>query len=188
MSVLGGTEIRIGGVSAPLFFAGDGQVNAQVPFEAGVSGSAVVEVFVGGHLHSQAEVNLASSAPGLFTLENGTGPVVALNEDGTYNAQDRPASRGSVVVMYATGAGLMDPPAATGWPAVAPLPQPVLPIDVRIGGLPAEVLYAGAAPGFVGLVQLNVEIPGGFAPSGDLTVQLFVGGVASQSGAWITVN
>jgi uncharacterized protein (TIGR03437 family) len=131
---------------------------------------------------------MTPTAPGLFTMENGTGQAVAVNQDGTLNAPGNPAARGSIMTLYATGEGQTLPRGADGVPAQSPLPKPVLPVQVRIGGLPVEVLYAGSAPGFVGLMQINVRVPAGFVPSGALQVVLYVGGASSQPGVTVSVE
>ena len=187
-SSLGDTEVRFNGIPAPLFYAGDSQVNAQVPYSVLGLETVDVEVFVGGRLHSQASLEMASAVPGIFTMENGAGKAVAVNQDGTLNAPGNPAARGSIVTLYATGEGQTHPEGAGGAPAQSPLPKPVLPVQVRIGGLPVEVLYAGGAPGFVGLMQINARAPAGFVPSGALPVMLYVGGASSQPGVTISVE
>ena len=61
-------------------------------------------------------------------------------------------------------------------------------MSVKIGTYYADILYAGAAPGFVGLMQINARVPGGFAAPGILPVTLFVGTAASQAGVTIAVR
>ena len=185
---LDGVEVRADGIPAPLFSAQAGQINAQLPYALAGRGQASVEVFAGGVLRAACQIALAASAPGLFTLAGGAGQVIAVHEDGSLNAPDRPARGGSVVVLFATGEGLTDPPAVEGVRAEAPYPRPLLPVHVRVGGLPAEVLYAGAAPGYAGLMQINVQLPGGFAPTGSLPVELYVGAAVSQRGVQITLR
>jgi uncharacterized protein (TIGR03437 family) len=62
------------------------------------------------------------------------------------------------------------------------------PVAVRIGEYRAELLYAGPAPGFSGLLQLNARIPGGFLAPGIVPVTLEVGGAKSQPGVTIVVQ
>jgi uncharacterized protein (TIGR03437 family) len=77
----------------------------------------------------------------------------------------------------------MSPPAITGRPAEAPFPRPVLPVSLTIGGVRADLFYAGAAPGFVGLLQINARVPAGL--SGRTPVVLTVGSRSSRSGVGI---
>ena len=87
-----------------------------------------------------------------------------------------------------TGEGQTNPPGVTGKPAVSqPLPAPLLPVSVSIGGQPAVVNFAGSAPTLVGLMQVNAQIPAGVAPGNTVSVLVNVGGAASQTGATIAV-
>ncbi len=62
-----------------------------------------------------------------------------------------------------------------------PLASPLLPVTVKIGGLPAEVLYAGAAPSLVaGVIQINVRVPVEAAAGEAIAVEMSTGGRASQ--------
>lgn len=186
--LLSGVEVRFDGVAGPLFYAGSSQINVQAPVEMVPGSSSAVEIFLNGKLHSRGEVSVAESSPGLFTVSGGSGPAVALNQDGTVNSPQNPAPRGSIVVLYGTGEGLSDTPAQTGQPAVVPLPQPVLPVKLTVGGFSLKPLYAGAAPGFAGLMQINVALPDGFFPAGELPVKLTVGDASSQPGVTISVR
>ena len=69
-----------------------------------------------------------------------------------------------------------------------PLGAPRLPVSLTIAGIPAEILYAGSAPGFVGLMQINARIPAGFVPPGDLPVVLRVGPYQSSAGVTLAVQ
>jgi uncharacterized protein (TIGR03437 family) len=51
---------------------------------------------------------------------------------------------------------------------------------VYVAGAPARVSYAGLAPGFAGLYQVNVQIPAG-TPSGVQSLQLVAGGASSNA-------
>jgi uncharacterized protein (TIGR03437 family) len=115
----------------------------------------------------------------------GWGPAAALNQDYRLNTAQNPAPRGSVVLLFATGEGMTDQ-AADGVLATPPLAQPLLPITVTVGGRPAEVLYAGAAPGLVaGVLQINARIPND-APAGDgVMVVVDAGDIAGAR--WVTL-
>jgi uncharacterized protein (TIGR03437 family) len=171
-TALGGVEVSFAGVSAPLFYAQAGQINAQVPYET-AGDAAHVEVSYQGQLVGATDVQVAAAAPAIF-------PVI-VNQDGSINSQSAPAVSGDIVVFYATGSGLMNTANVTGQAAAAPYPQPALPVGVTVAGINAEILYAGSAPGFVGVMQLNVQVPGGFVAPGQTSIQLTVGDFTSPA-------
>lgn len=75
-----------------------------------------------------------------------------------------------------------------GWPVPVPRRGRALPVSVTIGGITADVLYAGTAPQNVaGFFQMNVKVPEN-APSGALEVIVTVGGVRSQTGLTVAVR
>lgn len=131
---------------------------------------------------------MAASAPAIFTVSAGTGLAIALNEHGTLNSPVDPAARGSIVTLYATGDGVEDPAAVDGQPAAWPLPKPTLPVTLTVGGYPANILFAGAAPGFAGLLQINARVPGGLASTGNVPVVLRIGTASSQTGVTLAVR
>jgi uncharacterized protein (TIGR03437 family) len=135
-------------------------------------------------------VPVAASAPGIFTL-NGTGRAggAVLNQDNTLNTPDNPAPRDSVVVLWATGDGATDPRVADGTVNTSVFPKPVLPVSVRVGGVPATVEYAGAAPSLVaGAMQINVRVPLDVVSGPKVPVVVVVGDQASPPGVTIAVR
>jgi uncharacterized protein (TIGR03437 family) len=185
---LADTEARFDGEKAPLFYVGPDQINAQVPYRLAGTSSTEVEIYHKGKLRCRARLAIAPSAPGIFTVGKGAGQAVAVNEDGVLNSADHPAARGSVITLYATGEGQTDPAGVDGKPATSPFPKPLLPVSLRVAGLPVEILFAGSAPGFAGLLQINARLPGAFSPSGTLAVVLRVGSASSQPGVTIEVR
>jgi uncharacterized protein (TIGR03437 family) len=131
------------------------------------------------------------SWPCLFTLDgSGRGPAAALNQDGTVNTPANPAPRGSVVSLYATGGGDVEPQTPAGLLApVEPLHRVRLPVSVTLGGVPALIEYAGASPGLVtGLVQVNVRVPDTVAPGPSLPVSALVGARRTQPAVTLAVR
>jgi uncharacterized protein (TIGR03437 family) len=103
------------------------------------------------------------------------GQGAILNQNFTANSPANPAARGSVVVLYGTGFGLLDPQPADG--AIADQTAVTrFAVTASLAGVPAEVTYAGAAPGLIaGVVQINVRIPEGIAPNLAAPITLTVG-------------
>lgn len=189
-SKLAGTRVWFDNTPAPLIYAFLNQVAAIVPYD--VAGKETVQVQVENMVSRSLPVNLPvqDAAPALFTADSsGNGQVAALNEDGSANSASRLAPRGSIVVLYATGAGRMDPPVADGTLVSSQiLPKPLLAVRVAIGNQPAEVLYAGAAPQLVsGVLQVNVRVPDGIQ-AGAAPIVLTVGNVSSPDGCTISVQ
>jgi uncharacterized protein (TIGR03437 family) len=187
---LQGTRVLFNDVPAPLVFVSETQVGAIVPYALDGTGALRLVVECQGVRSVPVELPAAESAPGLFTLNSsGTGLGAILNQDGSVNALENPAERGSVVVLFGTGEGQTEPAGQDGKLAVETPPRPRLPLAVTIGGRPAEVLYAGGAPGLVaGVIQVNARVPADLAASGEVPVVLQVGGAASQPGVTLAVR
>jgi uncharacterized protein (TIGR03437 family) len=176
---LGATSVSINGTDLPLLFVSSGQINAQLPYETKV-GTARLIVKSNGVSSPPVDFEVTTASPGVFTKPQ-TNHVLALNlTDGNLNSADFPARPGQYVTAYLTGQGLVDPAVTTGDIAPSsPFSFPVAPIVVKIGGVSATVQFGGLAPGFVGLLQLNVLIPD--VPAGDLSFEANVGGVSDAS-------
>jgi uncharacterized protein (TIGR03437 family) len=185
-----GTQVSFGGANAPLLFASSTQINAVVPF--GVTGPAtLVQVLYQGQPTASTTVPVQPASPALFALDaSGGGAGAILNEDGSVNSETNPARRGSVVVLYGTGGGFTKPASVDGLltPVSQDYPLPVLPVSVSIGGQPAHVLYAGAAPGMIaGVMQINAVVPANAQASSDEVV-VTIGGYASPTAITVAVQ
>jgi uncharacterized protein (TIGR03437 family) len=159
---LGGSRVLIDGEPAPLLYAGPNQINVQTPFELAGKRKVSVQTFYRGVPSGKAEVEVAEAAPELFA-DPYTRVLVAANQDGRRNAPGSPAAAGSVVVLYGTGGGPGEGALVTGTAATGNIESGVLrlPVNVTVEGQEAFVLYAGYAPGLVGVVQMNVLLPPG---------------------------
>lgn len=165
---IAGVKVLVDGAPAPLLYVQASQINAVVPYATTAGKPVTVAVEYQGRKATTVTAEGWPSMISVFTADgSGSGFAAALNQDGTLNSPANPAARGSVVALYATGAGLTDPQSVDG--AVTPLgPPEALPrlaTPVRAGTRIAsefdwDVLYAGAAPGLIsGLTQINVRIP-----------------------------
>jgi uncharacterized protein (TIGR03437 family) len=187
------TQVLIGGAASPILFASSTQINTVVPF--GVAGTtAQIQVFYEGQSTASTTVPVQAVSPAVFS-SNGTGggQGAILNQDGSVNSPSNPAARGSVVSLFTTGAGLTMPTSVDGL-VTAPnasqtYPAPVLPVSVSIDGQPAQIVYAGAAPGLIaGVMQINVVVP---ADAGQATydqVVVTVGNSTSPTAVTMTVH
>ena len=188
---LGGTELLINGIPAPLTYASVGQLNASVPYEAGTSGTATVQVVSNGLMSDVWEVPLAPSAPGVFTLSAaGVGRAAVLNDDVSVNSPSNAAQRGTLVQIYATGEGELSPPGVTGGvTADDDVKKPLLEVKVTIGGLPAAVQAAVSAPELIaGVLAVNAIVPLEVTPGPEVPISISVGGIPSQQAATIAVK
>jgi trimeric autotransporter adhesin len=185
---LAGTSVSVNGVQAPVLYTSPNQVSAIVPFS--VTGSTA-QVFILNQNQTTAPVavNVAPSATAVFTANNsGQGQAAAINQDNSMNGSAHPASSGQIVTLFITGAGQTNPPGQNGQLAAVPLPMPVLPVSVAIGGQNATIKYAGASLGTVaGITQVNAVVPSGL-PAGNASVIVQVGNAASQGGVTIAVS
>jgi uncharacterized protein (TIGR03437 family) len=187
----GGVRVLFDGVPAPMVYALSSQCSAVVPYFGAAKATTHVQVEYQGARSLPVEFPVGGTAPGLFTMDfSGKGPGAVLNEDGvTVNSPSAPAHPGSIVVLWGTGEGITDPPGVDGRPAVDVLPKPLAAVSVQIGGLPATVEYAGAAPGTIpGLFQINARISP-VVPVGDsVPVIVKVGDLSSQPGVTVAVR
>ena len=184
---LGATRVLFDGVPAPIVYVLAGQTSVVVPYS--VAGRSTTEMVVEyqGRRSDPVTLNVTAAAPGLFSLGSGTGQGAILNQDSKVNGASNPAAKGSVVVFFGTGDGTEDPDVPDGNVNAAVFPKPRQPVGMTIGGVPAEVVYAGAAPGFVaGVMQVNAIVPAN-APSGNAAVVLTVGDTRSQSGLTLAI-
>jgi len=186
----GSTQVMFDDVPAPILYASKDQVAAIVPYAIDGRTGTQVKVKNGTQISDPVPMPVTPAAPSIFSADlSGTGQGAILNQDFTINSENNPASRNSIVVVYATGEGQTDPGGVDGLLAAGPVyPKPKAEVQVSIGGRDAEVVYAGAAPSQVaGLMQVNVRIPAG-TDSGNVPLVIRVGRVASQSGLTVAVR
>jgi uncharacterized protein (TIGR03437 family) len=188
------TSVTINGAAAPLLYTSATQVGVIVPHTlAGVSAQVVVTY--NGVASQPFTVAVAPVEPGVYSLAasgQGAGAILnysAVTGDYTINSNANAAGRGSIVVIYMTGAGTTTSAVDNMLIPASPAVTPVLAPSVKIGGLAATVVAAQAPPGSVpGLIQLNVTVPSAAIPGPALPVVVTVGGVQSQAGLTMAVK
>jgi len=191
-TALGGVSVRANGVLVPLFFASPAQINFQVPWELLGQTQVSVVATVGGSSSAPQIASLLAVAPGIFsTNSSGAGQgaiqisnttIFAAPANSIQGALARPAQRGEFLTIYCSGLGDVSPRPATGAPASGnPLSNTLLTPSVTIGGISAPVSFAGLSPGFVGLYQVNVQVPNAAPTGGQVPVVMAIGGVGSNT-------
>ncbi len=185
---LGGVRVIIDGIAAPLLYVSSTQVEAQVPYAEIVGTLARIFVNYDGQNSPEATFLVQSALPGLY-VSPGTKDVSAINQDGTINSANNPAPRGSTIALYCTGLG--DTTLLIPAGVLAPLDQLIytlFPVGASIGGSEAQVTFAGLAPGYAGLYQVNAVIPSGIGTGAQEVFVTAANGSSSQVGATIYVQ
>ncbi len=180
-TTLAGTQVRINGVAAGLFFVSPDQINFQVPrTTAATTGSqvnsstALIEIIRDGQLIRAGAFQIAPVVPGIFTTnQSGTGAAAALDAftftGGPFNAKQS-NGQPNIIAVYGTGVGA-DVTDADGNAAGS--------TTATIDGAAVSVSYAGRAPGFIGLNQFNITFPATIT-SGNHTLVISRNGIAAR--------
>ncbi len=184
---LGDTSVFLNGEQLPLLFTSLGQINAIVPYDVPVNSTQQLIVQRGNTISVPQPIVIAAAVPAMFT-QNGAGTGAALynvySSKGAPLPNNSPVSAGDVIVLYASGLGAVTPKVAAGSQTpLSPLSNTNNPVTVTIGGKQQTAEFAGLAPLFAQLYQVNAIVPSGL-PSGNATVTLSVGG---QQSAAVTI-
>ena len=187
-----GVRVLFDGTPAPLLFVWWNQLNAVVPYNVAGKESVTIVVERDGETSAEFEMPVSDSHPGLFTRDStGAGLGALLNQDGSINSPENPAPAGSIVSFYGTGEGPTEPAGIDGLVASETgenLPKPTADVTVEIGDAQAEVLYVGAAPGYVsGVLQINARIPESTEP-GQAPVRVTIGGQFNRQPVYVEVE
>jgi uncharacterized protein (TIGR03437 family) len=158
------------GIAMRVLFATPFQINAEIPLimAPGVHILRIQSAY--GML--QQNVTVSAVAPGIFLIGN---PPVSAITDQNFNlvGPSNPLPRGQALVIFATGLGAVT--------QSGQLSRTTAPVTVSLNGSELPVSFAGLAPGFVGLYQVNVTIPVGTPPGLGIPLMLKVGGQQSNS-------
>jgi uncharacterized protein (TIGR03437 family) len=168
-TAIGESCLTVNGAAIPMLFASPAQINAQLPLH--IDGRVTMTLYTPGGVSDDYFMNVQPVAPGIF--QSGTAgpltgiPAVVKASNQELITPSNPIHSGDVIVIYATGLGGTSPEVEAGLPGPsAPHAMAVVAPDVQLGGMPLAVIYAGLAPGEVGVYQINAQVPSK-APTGN---------------------
>lgn len=176
-------SVTVNGTLAPLFAIdnvnGQQQINFQVPWEVAGKPNASITVTSNGAASPSFVVPVKAAQPGIIAYNAGANTFgVILHANFQLADSAHPVTPGEIVLIYCTGLGAVNSTPADG--AAASGQTTIAKATVSIGGLSGAVSFSGLAPAFVGLNQVNVQIPPG-VKSGNQPVVLTISGVSSNS-------
>lgn len=181
---LAGTRVFVNGTAAPLFYVSPTQVNYMIPAAIAPDVSVNIVNVAGNGIVSQQQTRLTSDNPGVFTANaSGTGGPAAqwtmdgvaqfnvTNPDGSLNA----IPVGAYLILYGTGIRRAPDPTTDDNNGVAEVMQ------ANFEGIIAPVAYGGLQGTYVGLDQVNLQIPVSLAGRGAMNLVIVVNGKAANT-------
>jgi uncharacterized protein (TIGR03437 family) len=176
---LSGVCVTVNGFRMPLLYASPGQINGQLPFE--LNGQVQTVLHTPGGLSDIYYADVAPAAPAIFQLsvagQTGTFPAVVRARNNLLATLANPLRPNEAFTVFLTGLGEVGPPVEVGRPAPSsPLSSSRFTPRVTVGDVDAEVLFAGLAPGFVGVYQINAQLPGHVPLGTQIPLTISVGG------------
>ncbi|HLX42808.1 MAG TPA: hypothetical protein VKR43_05215 [Bryobacteraceae bacterium] len=207
-STLAGVQVLFGTIPGTPIYVSATQINVIVPYE--INGQTTTNVSVVYNTVQSAPIpqGVAPVAPGIFTMNaTGAGQASVSNQNYSINGPPggvtvggafiptTPATQGSVIAVYMTGGGQTNPLSTTGSVSSLVTLMPLAgwtptsgTVTASIGGVPAKVTFAGAAPGEVtGVIQVNVQVPTGVSGNA-LSLIIAINGVSTGGGPTIAVQ
>jgi len=181
-NTLSSSSALFAGQTMPLFYAGNQQMNAVVPY--GITPNTRYQLVVesGGNVSVPQNVLVGVARPAVFTVDSsgqGQGQIYWYDSKGNQilAGMNSPATTGDALVIYCSGLGEVSPPLTVGTATpLGFLTNTVGTVTVSIGGVQAAVAFAGLTPGSVGLYQVNVTIPSGLSTNSAMPLQISVDG------------
>ncbi len=197
-STLANVQVLFDSIAGTPTYVSAAQINVVVPY--GIAGRVSTNIVVtyNGVPSAAIQERLADTAPGLFTDNlSGAGQIAAINQNGTINGPQAsgftPAPQGSELQIFGTGGGQTNPPSVTG--TITPIPTSsagylIVPgtVTATVGGVPATVDFAGAAPNLItGAIQFNVHLPTGVTGN-SVPIVISINGASTPLGTTIAIQ
>ena len=200
-----GVSVLVGGQAAYISYVSPTQINALIPSNAATGAQQLIVTTPTGTTAAYG-ITIRGTQPRLAAPANlnaaGKQYTAAFFLDGTYvlpavATGRRAAKAGDVIVLYGTGFGSVNPAVNAGQIA-AQLGPLSAPFKMSIGGVTANVLYAGITPLIlgpvaqtmynVGLYQFNVQVPAGITPGNFVPVTFTLDGVAGTQTLYTAIS
>jgi len=184
---LNGVGVWVNGIACSLFLISPTQINFLVPYKL-TAGTVSVLVARDSLAGPTVSIQLNNTSPGLF-LWNGN-QAVGVHLNGRVISAAAPAVPGEIVILYAAGLGRTSPDTTSGQLATSAFQiYYASQLQLLFNGSPAPagtVLYAGLAPGFAGLYQINVQLPASL--TANPLIQLSIGPQSSPASIQLIVQ
>ena len=166
--------VYFNGIASPLAVPSGDQITAIVPY--GISGTADVVIDYGGQQTNLFPLGVIDASPEIFT-QSGSGQAIAANQDSSFNSPANPARKGAYLSFWVTGQGAV---------SAGSYQSPMLPVRATLGGVDAEVSFAGLI--YPGVLQVNIKVADN-TPSGDaVSLALIIGSEASRKTATVAIQ
>ncbi len=173
---LANVSVVINGIYAAIYTIayanGEDQISVQVPYETPTGlGAARVQVYDYGSLVADIQADSFDEDPGIFAYQ-GNYALALRYPDYSLIGPNNPAARGDILILYTTGLGPLTQTPRDGYGAPSDvLASTIDPFQVNVAGSQCKVFFSGLAPGFVGLYQINLQLPSDL-PAGNLDIQI----------------
>ena len=164
---LGGITVTANGQPVPLLYASPVQLNIQIPYE--VSGDVILQVTTPN----------GSATTGIHVVPVAPSIIAVIAQNSLCSASN-PATQGGNVTVYITGLGAPISPAITGQAAPPAANAMAAAVQVWLDNTSLQPMYAGLAPGFAGLSQVNFAVPAG-CQNGVYALRIAAGTASSQA-------
>ena len=185
---LANVGVYVQNMVAPVLYVSPTQVNFLVPANL-AAGTAPVRVVKQGVTGPTVNIAIVAGAPALFPSADGIALAVDWNNGNAPITTDRPAHAGDVIIVYATGLGAAGVMTTGEVPSAGIAINNIASLKVTLGGLtvnPALIQYAGLTPGWAGLYQINLTVPGNVGTNPEISVAM--GDQASPAGLKLAVQ
>lgn len=196
-SYLADVQVLFDGTAAPIIFASSSELKVVVP--SNVAGKETVDLTVTykGKMWEILDIPVVETSPEIMSMNGlGHGLAIAYDSEGKVISEENPVAPGEIITFFGTGVGLWKDGFIDGTIVdPASLPEPKKPVEVKIGGAVAKLLFVGGAPGLVSaIVQFNVVVPEEMPEVDDSTnppsaaIKVTSGGHASKSDIFIYIG